>query len=88
VAAATPAVLRLVGEGVIPWWIARPSDWNGEVILSQPHGQRSRCTLYVTAQEAVRRDLRGNETPLRRTADGDGFDIDLSAGETTAVRWR
>lgn len=81
-------LLRLVGEGVVPWWIRRPSGWRGELLLGQPHGQRTRCTLYVAAKEAVRRDLRGGETAVRRTADGDGFDIDLAAGELTTIRWR
>lgn len=81
-------VLRLVGGDVVPWWIGRPSGWRGELLLGQPHGQRTRCTLYVAAKEAVRRDLRGGETAVRRTSDGDGFDIDLVAGELVTIRWR
>jgi hypothetical protein len=86
-AAATAAVLRVVGD-VVPYWVARPSDWCGEMVIIQPHGLRTRCTLYVTAQEAVRRDLRGAVTALRRTAEGDGFDLDLTAGDLAIIRWR
>lgn len=94
---ATPAVLatsvaaprvRVVGDGVVPWWIARPSGWAGEVLLCQPHTLRGRCTLYVTASEAVRVDGRGGITSVRRTADGDGFEVELGAGEVATVRWR
>jgi hypothetical protein len=88
VAVAIAPVLRLVGDGVVPWWIGRPADWRGELLLGQPHGLRGRCTLYVAASEAVRRDLRGGVTALRRTPEGDGFEIDLTAGDVAAVRWR
>jgi hypothetical protein len=85
--ASAPA-LRLVGEDVVAWWIKRPHRWRGEVLIGQPHGQRTRCTLYVAAKDAVRHNLRGEETALRRTADGDGFDLELAAGELAIIRWR
>ncbi len=85
---ANPALLRLAGDGVVPWWSARPDGWRGEILLGQPHGLRGRCTLYLSAHEAVRCHLDGNATPLRRTADGDGFEVDLAAGGITTVRWR
>jgi len=88
VGVATAPVLRLVGDGVVPWWIGRPVDWRGELLLGQPHGLRGRCIIYVTAQEAVRQDLRGGVTPLRRTPEGDGFEVDLTAGDVTTIRWR
>lgn len=86
-ATATAPVLRLVGGDVVPWWIRRPADWRGEILLGQPHGLRARCTLFVTATEAVRCDARGT-TPLRRTSDGDGFDIEMAAGDLATIRWR
>lgn len=94
---ATPAVaagiaiaprLRLVGDGVIPWWLSRPDDWAGEVLLGQPHALRARCILHVNAGEAVRMDGRGGATALRRTGDGDGFEVELGTGEVATVRWR
>lgn len=85
---ANPALLRLVGDGVVPWWSARPDGWRGEILLGQPHNPGGRCTLYLSAHEAVRCHLDGKTTPLRRTADGDGFELDLAAGGITAVRWR
>jgi hypothetical protein len=86
-ATAIAPVLRLVGGEVVPWWIRRPADWRGEILLGQQHGLRTRCTLFVTATEAVRCDARGT-SPLRRTSDGDGFDIDLAAGDLATIRWR
>jgi len=86
-ATATAPILRLVGGDVVPWWIRRPVEWRGEILLGQPHGLRARCTLLVAATEAVRCTARGT-TPLRRTPDGDGFDIELAAGDLATIRWR
>lgn len=87
VTTAAAPLLRLVGDAV-PWWIARPAGWRGELLLGQPHAPRGRCTLYASAGEAVRVDPRGGITPLRRTPEGDGFEVELAAGEVTTVRWR
>jgi hypothetical protein len=88
-AAAIPAALRIVGQGIVPWWIAQPAGWRGEVLLGQQHHVRGRCTIFVAdAQEAVRMTGNGDSTPLRRTADSDGFELDFAPCETITVRWR
>lgn len=86
-AAATPPVLRLVGD-VVPWWISRPDGWRGELLIGQQHALRTRCMLQVDATVAERIDGRGRATALRRTADDDGFEIDLGPGDLASVRWR
>ncbi len=88
-AAAIPPALRLIGSEVVPWWIAHPEGWQGELLLGQQSLHRSRCVLFVPAShEAVRWNPTGSTSPLRRTADGDGFEIDLAPGELANVRWR
>ncbi len=88
-AAAIPATLRVVGDHSIPWWISRPDGWLGELILGHQHGQRSRSTLFISAgKEAYRAHADGRLNPLRRTADNDGFEIDLAAKECAIIRWR
>jgi hypothetical protein len=86
-AAATPPTLRLVGDAV-PWWIRRPVDGGGELLLGQPHGLRTRCLLQVEAVTAERVDAHGRCTPLRRTGDDDGFEVDLGPGDLAVIRWR
>jgi hypothetical protein len=86
--AAIPPVLRLVAHDLVPWWISRPPQWQGELLLGQPHAHRGRGTLFLAAREAVRVDAQGTTHPLRPTPEGDGFDVDLAAGELAAVRWR
>ena len=90
-AAATviPATLRLVGDHSIPWWISRPDGWLGEIIIGHQHEKRSRCTLFILAgKEAYRVRVDGRLNPLRRTAENDGFEIDLAAKECAVIRWR
>ena len=88
-ATAIPPAMRLVGNEVVPWWITRPAGWQGELQLGQQLLQRGRCVLFVPdSHEAVRCNPKGGSSPLRRTADGDGFEIDLAPGELATIRWR
>ncbi len=88
-ATAIPPALRLIGNDVVPWWIARPAGWRGEVRLGQQHLLRGHGVLVVPgSHEAVRCDATGAGSPLRRSADGDGFEFELAPGELTTIRWR
>jgi hypothetical protein len=89
-AVALPAALRLEGAQVVPWWIRRPDGWRGELLLAHQEASRTRCVLFpAQAHEAARCDPAGRVlAPLRRTGDGDGFELDLAGGEVALVRWR
>jgi hypothetical protein len=88
-AAAIPAVLRMGDDGVVPWWISRPAEWRGEVLLGHQHDHHIRCTFQVAgATEMARRELNGSLRPLPVAADGDGIELDLGPGELAWIRWR
>jgi hypothetical protein len=86
-----PGALRLDHRvGVTPWWVGRPAEWRGEVVLGDQSGAAGRCVLFAPdLTEAWRVDAGGH--PLQRlpaTPEGDGAELDLAGHELAIVRWR
>ncbi len=86
-----PSALRLEHRGgVTPWWVGRPADWRGEVVLGDQSGAAGRCVLFAPGlTEAWRVDAGGS--PLQRlpaTPEADGAELDLAGHELAIVRWR
>ncbi len=85
----TPA-LRLAGR-LVPWWVRRPAEWTGELLLADADGVRGSTTLYLPQgiREAWRVDACG--VPIARlpaTPENDGVTIEHAAHEVLLVRWR
>lgn len=77
--------------GIVPTWIRKPDGWRGEVSLREEYGRQTRAYFYPTDQtvrEMSRMDAKGFASPVDRTPEGDGFQIDVQAGEAVNLRWR
>jgi hypothetical protein len=87
---------RLQGAGgLVPWWVRRPADWAGELILGEQEGVGGSATFFPglgegdELGEAWRVDALGRSLArLPATPEGDGFTLDYAAGELLIVRWK
>lgn len=87
---ALPPVLHLPADGPVPWWIRRPRDWLGELLLVQQDDRETASLLRLpSASEAWRCAVDGTPRErLPRTADGDAFTLVCAGGAVVIVRWR
>jgi hypothetical protein len=91
---AVPRPFRLADLGsIVPLWARRPAGWDGELILAEQAGARSRAWLIPqdppgTDAACWKVDARGNRlAPCPASPEGDGWQIDAAPGETMILRW-
>ncbi len=85
-----PPVLHLPADGPMPWWIRRPKDWLGELLLVQQDDRESASLLRLPgASEAWRCAVDGTPREhLPRTPEDDAFTLVCHGGALVIVRWR
>jgi len=87
-----PAVRLAEPVSLTPLWAARPEGWDGELLLAEQAGARTRTWLLADRSrggECWKVDATG--APIARcpaSPEGDGWQLDAEAGELLRVRWR
>lgn len=89
-----PRPFRLAELGsLVPLWAGRPAGWDGELLLAEQAGARTRAWLLPQAPpprgaECWKVDARGARlAPCPPSPEGDGWLIDAAPGEVALVRW-
>lgn len=90
-----PRPFRLADLGsLVPLWVRRPAGWDGELLLAEQAGARTRAWLLPSTaptrmSECWKVDARGERlTPCPASPEGDGWQLDAAPGEVAVVRWR
>lgn len=90
-----PRPFRLAELGsLVPLWVGRPAGWDGELLLAEQAGARTRAWLLPQdppprTAECWKVDAGGQRlTPCPFSPEGDGWQIDAAPGEIAIVRWR
>ncbi|MBN8526895.1 MAG: hypothetical protein J0M02_16295, partial [Planctomycetes bacterium] len=79
---------------LVPLWVGRPAGWDGELLLAEQAGARTRAWLLPQdppprTAECWKVDAGGQRlTPCPFSPEGDGWQIDAAPGEIAIVRWR
>ena len=90
-----PPRWRLVdAPRLVPIWLDKPSDWDGELLLVEQGGERGKAALYLPGcssetGQCVLVDAHGERRQAcRPTPEGDGFQIPFEPGQVLLLRWR
>ncbi len=78
---------------LVPLWASRPQGWDGELLLAEQAGARTRAWLLPQRSprggECWKVNARGEHlAPCPPSPEGDGWQLDAAPGEVLLVRWR
>jgi len=89
-----PRPFQLADLGaLVPLWASRPAGWDGELLLAEQAGARTRAWLLPQRSprggECWKVNARGRQlTACPLSPEGDGWQLDAAPGEVLLVRWR
>lgn len=86
-----PAPFRLVdAEHVLPLWIDHPTGWKARVLLLELEGHSCKPLIFIPkAQECALVSMDGQIlAQLRKTKEGDAFELPLEGSDLVLIAWR